>query len=307
MKRRFTISTLVMCFVSVQMACQPRGIEFEVKSWPLKHHKGHLIETEHYQIFTTVADPVLHRAAAELAERQYQRISEALQITPKSKMKVYIFADRHQWEAFTRAELGARAGQYLKIREGGYTADDVSALYYIGRYPALAVMAHELFHLYLDCSTDERIPAWINEGLACFFEAHEWQDTKPLFTPDKNVFRRQGLVRAILGKKLYPLKELLVTHAGEVSKLPSAKVGAYYSQAWALIQFLRSSEPDNLEKLLDELGTRQLVTRANAYLAATAGSEPISFGEAVFRQYITEDLEEFERQFNAYMNTLVGW
>ena len=101
------------------------------------------------------------------------------------------------------------------------------------------------------------------------------------------------------------------TAATMVAKLSSAKVSAYYSQLWALMQFLEDGAKGEYRRayhaLLGEVGTDQLRTRGNAYLAASSSDRQMSFGEAVFRQYITEDVDEFERKFNEFMVTLVGW
>lgn len=301
----------VTVLVAVVFGCERRGrVEYEVNPWPLKRFEGHVIETEHYLIHTTVDDALFHRAAAYLAEGQYKRISKVLTVAPEGKMSGYVFSNRRQWEAFTRHRMGARAVSYLRIRDGGYSADDVVVLYYLGRYPTLAVLAHELFHSYLDCAGDEPVPAWVNEGLACFYEAHEWNDVTPVFTPDKNVFRQHGLAEAIQAERLFPLKDMLATHAGLVSRLPREKVATYYSQAWALVRFLREGRSGKyaakFQKLVGELGTHQLVTRARACQAARGG-EAISFGEAVFRQYITDDLDTFEQEFRAYLEELAGW
>lgn len=310
MKQTRTVLAIFVLTVVVSAGCQRPQVEYQINPWPLKTFKGHIIETEHYRIYTTVADPLLHRASAQLVERQYERISEMLGVEPIEKMPAYIFANRHQWEAFTRSKLGPRADAYLQIREGGYAADKMCVLYYIGRYPTLAVLAHELFHLYIDTATDHRIPAWLNEGLSTFFEAHEWQGINPKFTPNKNVFRRNVLADAFIRNAFFPLEELLATHAGKITKHPSAKVGTYYSQLWALIQFLRNGQSgkyaQRFETMLAEMGTRKMTMRARAYLAASGTAQTISFGQAVFRQYITEETAQFEQEFTSYIQQLVG-
>lgn len=303
---------VVVCVLMILAGCEKAPpVQYKVNPWPLKQFKGFVVETEHYLIHTTVDDPMLHRACAALVEGQYERFSADLKLVPKLKMKGYIFANRLQWEAFTNATMGPRAKDYLRIRDGGYSAKNICAMYYLGRYPTLSVLGHEVFHQYLNCATDQPIPAWLNEGLSCYYEAHEWDQTTPLFTPQKNTFRRETLADAVQAGRLFPLKALLATHAGEVSKLSQAKVGTYYSQVWALMRFLREGEDGTyaqpLRTLLDELGTRDMKTRVSGYLAVTAGSRDMGFGEAVFRVYITEELDRFEQAFTAYVNTLVGW
>jgi len=302
---------LAIAVGAVLTGCQSRqDVSYQVREWPLENLSGHIVETEHYLIYTTVSDSMFDRGCAELAEAQYRRFAKDVAVHPEGKMKVYVFANRGQWEAYTQVAMGPRAKDYLRIRDGGYSANETSVLYYLRRYPTLAVLAHELFHQYLDCAGDEPVPAWLNEGMACYYEAHEWNGTKPVFTPKNNTFRRETLGEAYQTEQLYPLTEILATHAGEVSKGSSMKVGTYYAQVWALVLFLRDGAggkyAEGFKLLLAEMGTGALKTRVNAYAAASAGQR-MSFGEVVFRQYITEDFETFEAEFGQFVKDLLGW
>jgi hypothetical protein len=308
----------VKLFLPVLLAlagCQNGGryavTAFESRPWPLKYHCGWILESTHYRIFTTVKDSDFHAAAVKLAEGQYLRFSQAVKIRPREKMTVYIFADVNQWIAFTEAKFGARAQDYLRIRNGGYTAEKLAVFYYLGRYPTLTILAHELFHLYVNLAAcPEPVPAWINEGMATYYEAHEWEGCTPVFTPTQNLFRRGNLSDALCQKKLFPLKQLLETHAGEISKLPQPRVLTYYAQLWGLVRYLddpKSPYHQNFQKLLCDLGTREMYLKARGYLVTTRVDEKMSFGEAVFRAYISEDLARFEESFCNYLPTLAGW
>ncbi|MFA5863235.1 MAG: hypothetical protein WC975_00955 [Phycisphaerae bacterium] len=312
MKRIFTILMLSVLFGLYGCEKRETTRNYQSTSWPLKNHQGTILETPHYRIYTTIKDKDLHAAAVNLAEGQYERFCQALMIRPKEKMTVYIFSDVQQWTAFTESKFGRRAQDYLRIRNGGYTAKNFAAFYYIGRYSTLTILAHELFHLYVNlASCPEPVPAWLNEGMACYFEAHEWNGFSPIFTPKKNLFRRENLSEAVGKNKLFSLKDILATHAGEISKLPQPRVLTYYAQLWAILEFLNDPNSGqyhvNFQNLSGELGTRKMAMRAKGYLTTVREDEKVSFGEAVFRQYITNDLKQFDTDFNNYLPTLIGW
>jgi len=285
-------------------------VHVESRPWPLKNHTGTILETTHYRIYTTVKDPVFHSAAAGLAEGQYQRFHQVLGREPKSKMTVYIFSEVRQWMAFTQARFGDRAEDYLRIRNGGYTSGDLAAFYMMNRYATLTVMAHELFHLYLNHIATDPVPAWVNEGMSCYFEAHEWNVDTPVFTPNKNLFRRDNLREAMGRKTLFPIRQLLGTHPGEVTKQSQQKVLTYYAQVWALSQFLQDPYSGvyhaRFKTLLSELGTPAMRLKSKGFLTTVSVKEDVTFGESVFREYIVDDLEQFEKDFNAYLPTLAG-
>jgi hypothetical protein len=58
-------------------------------------------------------------------------------------------------------------------------------------------------------------------------------------------------------------------------------------------------------RLMAELGTPVLTATAQAQRAAT-GDRDIGFGQATFRAYITEDLDEFTTRYLAYVRELTG-
>jgi hypothetical protein len=305
-------SLVVTLLLAALAGCQSRpNVACKATPWPLRSHSGFIMDTPHYRIYTTVKDKDFHTAAANLAEGQYARFRQAIHREPKEKMTVYIFSDVNQWIAFTEATFPDQAAEYLRIRNGGYAAGRLAAFYYLGRYSTLTVMAHELFHLYVDQACREPIPAWINEGLSTYFEAHEWDGMQPVYTPRKNLFRQGNLSQAVSRKKLFPLKELLETHAGEVGKLPQGRVLTYYAQLWALMEYLQDPASGkyhtNFIKLLTEMGTREMNLKARGFLATIRIDDKVSFGEAVFREYITNDLTRFNNDFEAYCLQILGW
>jgi hypothetical protein len=290
----------------------PMKVAYQHDPWPLKTTSGTKLETEHFKIFTTVNDPMFHEAVAKLAEAQYGRFHELIAAEPKQKMTVYIFSNPRQWVAFTQNRFGPElAGQYLRIRNGGYTANDIAAFYMMGRYATLTILAHELCHLYLNLATaPEPIPAWISEGLASYFEAHEWDGETPVFTPTKNLFRREQLTSALAKDRLFTIKELLNTNAGEVCRKSQERVLTYYAQLWGMMVYLQdpaSPYHTHFKQLLAELGRRTMTMRIKGYLTTVQDSENVGLGEALFRVYVCNDLEQFERDCNEYLQELAGY
>lgn len=305
----------VLCALAGCESASMRGsavLMSETQAWSFGRAKGTVVTTEHYEIYTTTRDPMLIDASVRMCEGQYQRIHDVLSITPTSKMKVYLFATRGQWEEFTKATLGARGPEYLRIRDGGYSVGGMAAVYYLKRYPTLAVLGHEVFHQYVDAATDVRVPAWANEGLATWFESHEWDDVTPVFTPKKNMLRCGALARGLKNGEAFTLRELLATHAGQVAVLPKPKVAMYYAQLWALVRFLKEGDgtkrtyTTSFETFVTEFGSQQMTSRAGAYLATHPQAGEINFGEAVFRGYFTDDVDGFERAYQAYCQRLIN-
>ena len=86
---------------------------------------------------------------------------------------------------------------------------------------------------------------------------------------------------------------------------------AYYAQAWALVTFLQHGAEGKyaagFRQMLDGIVSGELPTLAQAAKIRAESPSTTSFGEAVFRAYITEDLAGFEAEFQPYLEELVGF
>lgn len=292
---------------------EPVHYSARVEPWKQGPNVGKQIITDHFQVYTTVLDEGLLEALPifmEEAHCQYERI---LPVAGHSDQHAvcYLFQTRNQWERFTRSFAGPLAVNYLRIQHGGFTQGSTSVVHCIGnrnRYATLAVMAHEGMHQYLAMHFPGPIPAWLNEGLACYCEGHDWRGEYPVFTPKWNVLRLRNLREAIARDEFIPLPVILKAHAGNMIQLADQRVRTYYAQVWSMTVFLRhggrsSPYPKRFEVLLKELGSETYRKRAKAQMA-TGGEGRMSFGEAIFRSYITEDLGGFMAAYRKFARQL---
>ena len=297
--------------------CQSGALTPQVQRglWTFRSSQGTTLTTPKYQIFTTCRDSALLDALPRILEGAAKAYAQLVPANPPldRRMQTYLFANRAQWEAFTRDFAGARAPTYLMIRSGGYEEDGVAVAYYTRRADTLSVVTHEGFHQYLSATQRRHVPAWLNEGLACYFESFEMDgDGWPVFKPRDNRLRLPHLRDAVQAGRLYPLPELLSIDAGHAVSSGEERTRTYYAQLWALTLFLL--EPDRVNpdaagfrRMLAELGTEQMRLRGQGVqLAAAAADRVPPPEEAVFRYYITHDLDGFSRRFEAYARKLAG-
>jgi hypothetical protein len=309
-------------------ACQSAGpdsaaIQMETLSsaplasspWPFGDHQGTLIYTPHYRLYTTVADPLYQRLLARVLEAAYARNLMAIGGTPvKGPLDCYVFINRSQWEAYTRVRAGSNAPVYLQISAGGYCQEGVFAGYDIGREQTLSVIAHEAWHQYSWFAFKDRLPSWLEEGLATQNEGIEWQGTTPIFKPEMNPRRFYALKAAITENRLWNLDDLAATHAGKVIKLSQKQIDAYYAQLWSLTLFLKNSPKfrPGLDRLLADAKDGKLT----ACLAGTSVTrqEIENFSErwntiagpVYLKTYITPDVAGLQREYEAWIRELTA-
>ncbi len=210
--------------------------------WKFGEHPGNELTGGHYRIFTTIDDPLYEHLLLKILEAAYARGQEAV---PSAKvtgpLDCYVFSNRDEWEAYTRVRAGSNAPIYLQISAGGYCQMGVFAGYDIGRDQTLSVIAHEAWHQFSWFAFKDRLPSWLEEGLATQNEGIEWQGTTPVFRSELNYRRFLALKDAIRENRLWKISDLVATHAGRVIKLPQKHIDSYYAQVWSLVLFLKSS------------------------------------------------------------------
>jgi len=282
-------------------------VRAETEPWQFGKVAGQKLTTAHYEIYTTLNEKVLVEALpgfVEGAYAQYRKVLPPLR-EPNERMKVYLFATRGQWMAFTKHYTGSRANLFLKIRNGGYSERGVSVIEYVAHQITFPIFAHEGFHQYLYHCVNERIPAWLNEGLAVASEGQRWGTyTVKDFDVWYNPARRNVLAEALLSNHLYSLRKLLETNAGEVIDGSNASVNTYYAQVWALVLFLqdgaRGKYAAGYNRMLSKLGEVDIEQYARA-AHIWSDRATFNFGEALFRNFITDDLDTAESEYFAFM------
>jgi len=295
------------------MVPKPPAFEVETQPWRFGRSEGQLLITPHYHIHTTVEDQTMIDALPRFMETAHQLYMKLLPVEQPSETPshLYVFRTRNEWEQFTRRFSPVRAEVYLRIRSGGYAEPNGTVVYYLRRYITFAVIAHEGLHMYVYRHyPPDAVPAWLNEGLACYCEGHEWHDNVPVFTPGVNRFRMNAVRRALAKGSLFKLEEMLATDAGKVVSSTAQRVDTYYAQAWSMVAFLihgaGGKYADRFAKLRAELGSEAMRLAINAYLVAhpRPDSRPMSRGEALFRYYLTDDLAEFSAEYGVWLRKI---
>ncbi len=196
-------------------------VAFERSTWTTADGlSGIQILTDHFDLRVTARDIVLQDYLAPFLEttyREYARLVPQAQYD-KERLVVYLFDNRPQWANFTRANFPARARTYLHILSGGFVDHETATavVFDIRRDKTLSLLAHEGMHQYFARHLPLPVIPWLNEGLACQWEAFDLQGPYPIFTPRKNLLRRNNLREALTVENGWiHLRQLLRMDAGQ--------------------------------------------------------------------------------------------
>lgn len=292
----------------------PQRIEVWTEAWSEEGLTGRRFVTEHFEIVTTLRDAEFEAALPRFLEAAYKRYTGT--IAPpedvESKLTMYVFNTRSEWVRFARRRFPARYEVYSRIRSGGFTEGRASVLFYVSRGATLATLAHEGWHQYVGSRFDAPIPAWLDEGLACYHEAVEFAGAVPRFTPQRNTLRINSLREAVQTGGDMSLREIIDTDAGRIIiQHHSGITQVYYAQAWAVVTFLRHGAGGRLaaafDRMLDDIADGTLSVRVSAAGLGAADGSNLTFGEAVFRAYFDHRSEELSEEYYDHLVRVAGF
>jgi hypothetical protein len=266
--------------------------------WESQFGTGLKLTTAHYEIYTTLLEPLTLSEVPGFVESAYRGYQNQLPkpIETSAPFTVYLFANRQQWEAFTIGFTGPQAPMYLKIKAGAYYLNGACVAYNIGLERTFSSIGHEGWHQFNSRLFKYRLPSWLDEGIAMQFEIAEYDKGFFVFTPGRNGYRLGPLKKTFLKNNIIPLKALITLNPGEVVTEGDDAVGAFYSQAYALVRFLREDDYGKhlakYQKLLfDGLNGQWPLAEQDARIAADRNI-PITVGwnsavgKILFERYI---------------------
>ncbi len=293
---------------------RPATVAVSVEEWSGEGLTGRKLTTEHFDIVSTVRDTEFEAALPAFLEAAYEQYEATLPgtVDVDTRLTTYIFGSRSEWMRFTRRRFPVRYKVYSRIRAGGFTEGDQSVSFYATRAAALATLAHEGWHQFVGARLTTPIPAWLNEGLACYHEAVDFAGSAPRFTPRHNTFRINSLRDAIQENRLMPLREIVDTDAGRViTHYHGGIAQGYYAQAWALITFLRHGAggryAEGFKRMLDDLADGTFHIRAGAARITDREDVGAGFGQAAFRAYFGRTPDDLAIEYNDHLLQIAGF
>jgi hypothetical protein len=281
-------------------------IAVSTERWSEEGLTGRRIVTEHFDIRSTIRDAEFEAALPQFLESAYLRYETTLPPPDDTsdRLSMYVFGTRAEWAGFARRRFPTGYEVPSRISAGGFTEGDVSVLFYVSRSVTLATLAHEGWHQYVASRFHAPIPAWLDEGLACYHEAVEFAGSHPKFTPQHNTLRTNSLRKAVRSDRLMSLQEVVDVGASEVlSRHDTDVTQMYEAQVWALVTFLRhgarARHARDFNQLLSDIAHGAFAARVSAARLHLPDGRDLSLGELAFRTYFhcaPDDLgEEYRR------------
>ena len=314
-------------YASVAAYLQGQGLPGlkSAEVWKNGHGPGLKLTTTHYEIFTTLLEPFILRGISGFMESAYRAYNSQLPgpvsgghltVETKTKFTIYLFAERGQWEDFTRSFAGEQAQMFYKIKAGAYYHNGACVVYDIGRERTFSALGHEGWHQFNGRCFKFRLPSWLDEGVAMLFETHGSEAGLFYFEPAENMYRLDGLKKTLTKNKMIPLKELVTMNPGDVLATDQTEaVMAFYSQSYALVRFLQEAGYGRRlsvyrRLLADGLRGDWVLDEVNKTIATDRNIPKTVLwnrivGRGLFEDYIGDDFDQIEKEYLAFCRQIV--
>lgn len=274
--------------------------------WDYKGNKGTLVQTPHYQIYTTVHSEEVRQSVAQVMEAalaEYQIVAPGVPLTDRP-MQCYLFGNKGQWIDFTKSHTGADSAVYLQINRGGYTIRDWYVAYFVGEAATYSVAAHEGWHQFVSRHFKGRLPPFLEEGIATMFEDIRWNNNLPEWNLAINRSRAQALRRAVQGNYVFPLGELITLHAGNVVNQSGNRIEAFYAQDWAFATFLWRGDNGKyrpaLQKLIADVADGTVYDPSGVHKNSNLPWNPTGV-KPMLEHYLGMKLDAIDAQYQKYI------
>jgi hypothetical protein len=248
---------------------------------PARNWKARLkaYPTSHYVIYTDLDIETVREAAARLTAmtREYELRARSFGRKAHGRLPFYLFSRAEDYYAAggLRGSSGVYTGRYLAAIADKRRGESV-----------WRVVQHEGFHQYVHKVIGQRIPVWVNEGMAEYFAEGLWTGDRFVVgvIPPRRLAALKALIKA--GKLLPFFRIMAMDHKQWAADLSARN----YHQAWAMVHFLAHADDAKYRAAFDGF-IADIAIRNMAWERAFLGR----FGR---------DLAGFERRFVQWWTSL---
>jgi len=259
-------------------------------AWSVKREGRYfIIETRHYKVSTDISAKmaqIIARHMEAVYAEYYRRMAGVSHRRSGKRFQVVVFKNGADYAGFVGAGGINSRGIFIWHRNtlaSFGTEGDLDLI--------LRVLRHEGFHQFAIAFIGYKIPIWLNEGMAVFFENSEWSEGR-LKIGLVPAGRLATLKRARADNQLIPLRKMLLLSNEEWSM--NIQIGTQtgtlqYAQAWSMVHFLVYGDKGRYRRHLE------------LYISKIAGGQT---HRQAFEKVFGGDVAGFEKRWLAYIDSL---
>lgn len=289
------------------------SLEMSVVPWAGDGLVGRQIATPHYMLFSTLRDGKFELAVAKRMELLHDSYAATVNTLGDSGQPLRVFL-LETWADYARVMSRTQPTPSTGLPMGALVGVSGRDLVVVAtdRAEMLAGMAHHGWHQYVNTGFTSRLPAWLDEGLACEFEALAFAEGRAAVRTERNAVRIATLRELLRSATNAPLSQVVARET-----LDAARAGAVHyddrfaAQAWALVSLLRDGAGGKFagafDDMLRDVAGGTFGVHAGALALTSNGGNRISIGEAALRFYFEANSTELEDVYFDHLVRLCGF
>jgi tetratricopeptide (TPR) repeat protein len=236
------------------------------------------VDTPRFTLFTNGGAPLARRIGLRLERlaEVLEQTTQGLEIRSRVPTYIYVFEDDASFEPY-RTTFNGKPAQVDGFFVGSTDANYL-ALHAASMDRAFQAVQHEFMHFVLGNTVGDRLPTWLDEGLAEFYSTFRsaGKEADIGLVVDHHAAQLTRTREEPLSRMFAMGQNSPDYHVGE-------RQGAFYAQSWAFVHFLRLGDPN---------------ARFAAFLTRLRkGADPIGAFTAVYGS----NLDSLDREFSAYI------
>ena len=190
-------------------------------------------------------------AKLEQFREVFRQLFPAMKFTSPIPTNVIVFRDDAAFAPYKPLNQDGQANEWV----AGYflKGDDVNYIALSARSDieqTYGTIFHEYTHFLVDNGIGRtRIPAWLNEGLAEYYERFQIENGQKVTLGALNNNHLALLAR----REFMPLENFFDTDYYSLGRQGKDRVGVFYAQAWALMHYFTARRRRRAQKTADDL------------------------------------------------------
>lgn len=210
------------------------------------------VKSKNFEIIGNADEKELRRVAGKLEQFRevFRQLLPNLKFTSPVPTTVVVFKNGKSFDPFKPVDQSGKpnewiAGYFLKGEDINYIVLSTEG----EKEQTYSTIFHEYTHFLIDNAIGRgKIPPWLNEGLAEYYEKFKIEDDQKVTLGALN---NDHL--ALLGRGgLLPLDKLFNTDYYSLNSQEARRAGIFYAQSWALIHFLKHANNGARRPQLDK-------------------------------------------------------
>ncbi len=194
------------------------------------------VRTDNFHLIGNASEADIRNAGGGLEKFRaaLRQVFPDLRSESRTETNVIVFKDQAAYTPFKPVTADglpdeSAVGYFLAAGDVNYITFAAA-----GRTDPFNTVFHEYTHYVLNSNFGPgKVPAWLGEGLAEYFETFRVEDGAAVFGREP-----AGHASVLRKEKLIPLGELFAVSNKELHRERSASRGLFYAQSWAAVHFL---------------------------------------------------------------------